>query len=63
MLYVFGREEVRVGECVEAFRDLFPDRESRVLVLYETVYAHCIGKSSMRGDCNNMCVYITTHPS
>ena len=44
-MYVFGREEVRVGECVEAFRELFPGRESRVLVLYDTIYAHCIGKS------------------
>ena len=43
VLYVFGREEVRMGECVEAFRELFPDRESRVLVLYDTVYAHCMG--------------------
>ena len=65
-MYVFGRERVRVGECVEAFRELFPDRESRVLVLYDTVYAHCKGKSLARvlkADCNNTCVYLTTHPS
>ena len=43
MLYVFGKEEVRLGQCVEAFTELFPDRESRVLVLYDMVYTHCMG--------------------
>ena len=44
MVYVFGREEVRMAECVEAFRQLFPDPEARVLVLYDTVYSHCMGE-------------------
>ena len=44
MVYVFGREEVRMAECVEAFRQLFPDPAARVLVLYDTVYTHCMGE-------------------
>lgn len=41
VLYVFGKEEVRIEECVGKFRELFPDRESSwVLVLYDTVYSH-----------------------
>jgi diphthamide biosynthesis protein 2 len=44
VLYVFGKEEVRLGQCVEAFTELFPDRGSRVLVLYDMVYAHCMAE-------------------
>lgn len=43
MLYVFGREEVRLEECVEAFKTFFPDRLSHVIILYDTIYHHCIG--------------------
>lgn len=43
VLYVFGKEEMRVEECVGKFRELFPERESSwVLILYDTVYSHCI---------------------
>lgn len=44
MLYVFGREGVDVLHCVSAFRELYPDRQADILVLYDTVYAHCIGR-------------------
>ena len=40
MLYVF---EVRMEECMEAFKQLFPDKHSLILILYDTVYYHCIG--------------------
>lgn len=42
VLYVLGKEEVRIEDCVGKFRELFPDRESSwVLILYDTVYSHC----------------------
>lgn len=43
VLYVFGREEVRMEECEKAFRELFPDLLTPVVILYDTVYHHCIG--------------------
>ena len=30
-------------ECERAFRELFPDPMTSVLILYDTVYHHCIG--------------------
>ena len=44
-------------ECAEAFRELFPDRETRVLVLYDTVYSHCIGELA-RVLNSNTCAYL-----
>ena len=46
MLYVFGRETVDVLHCVTVFRELYPDRQADILVLYDTVYAHCVGKEN-----------------
>ena len=46
MLYVFGREQVCPEECVAALRGAFPDQEEHVLVLYDVVYAHCMGECS-----------------
>ena len=44
MLFVFGKEWVEVGDCARAFRGTFPATDAHVLVMYDTVYAHCIGK-------------------
>ena len=46
VLYVFGREQVCPEECVAALRGAFPDQEEHVLVLYDVVYAHCMGECS-----------------
>ena len=45
VLYVFGCEEIDVDHCVKAFEEFFPTGEERVLVLYDTVYAHCQGET------------------
>ena len=44
VLYVFGRERVDVLHCVAAFRELYTDRETDILVLYNTAYFHSIGR-------------------
>ena len=44
VLYVFGVEDIDVESCVTAFRELFPARDSRVLVLYDTPYTHYVGE-------------------
>ena len=47
VLYVFGHEGVNTPECVEAFRHLFQDRTTHILVMYDTVYAHCMGENGI----------------
>lgn len=42
LLYIFGAEEIDTDNCVAAFRSLFPAREDHILVLYDTVFYHCI---------------------
>ena len=44
VLYVFGCEAIDTAECVATFRRLFPETGSHVLVLYDTLFSHCIGQ-------------------
>ena len=41
---MFGREEVDIGDCVSHFRSLLPDLATPILLLYDVIYAHAIGK-------------------
>ncbi|NXL90434.1 DPH2 synthase, partial [Alectura lathami] len=43
-LHVFGQQPLGVGRCAEVFRELHPDRLSRVVVLSDVVYAHAMGE-------------------
>lgn len=49
VLHVFGRQPLDVGHCAEVFRDLYPDRHSRVVVLSDVVYAHAMGECCVGG--------------
>ena len=42
VLHIFGREPIDVDSCATAFRRLFPDMESHVLMMCDTVYAYCL---------------------
>ncbi|KFU96354.1 Diphthamide biosynthesis protein 2, partial [Chaetura pelagica] len=44
VLHIFGQQPLDVGRCAEAFRELYPDRQSRVVVLSDVVYAHAMGE-------------------
>ncbi|NXT00488.1 DPH2 synthase, partial [Jacana jacana] len=44
VLHIFGQQPLDVGRCTEAFRELYPDRQSRVVVLSDVVYAHAMGE-------------------
>lgn len=44
VLHIFGREPIDVDSCATAFRRLFPDMESHVLMMCDTVYAYCLGE-------------------
>uniref|UniRef100_A0A8C4R4X1 2-(3-amino-3-carboxypropyl)histidine synthase subunit 2 n=1 Tax=Eptatretus burgeri TaxID=7764 RepID=A0A8C4R4X1_EPTBU len=43
VLYVFARRKLDVQRCADAFRHLYPLRNTRVLLLCDLKYAHAIG--------------------
>ncbi|XP_067423975.1 2-(3-amino-3-carboxypropyl)histidine synthase subunit 2 isoform X2 [Emydura macquarii macquarii] len=45
VLHVFGRRPLDTERCVGAFRELYPDPLSHVVVLSDVVYAHALGES------------------
>lgn len=49
VLHIFGQQPLDIGRCAEAFRELYPDRQSRVVVLNDVVYAHAMGECSGAG--------------
>ncbi|NXE45301.1 DPH2 synthase, partial [Casuarius casuarius] len=44
VLHIFGRQPLDVKRCAEVFRELYPDRQSHVVVLNDVVYAHAMGE-------------------
>nr|XP_047915235.1 2-(3-amino-3-carboxypropyl)histidine synthase subunit 2 [Anser cygnoides] len=44
VLHVFGQQPLDVGRCAEVFRELYPERQSRVVVLSDVVYAYAMGE-------------------
>ncbi|XP_009876947.1 PREDICTED: diphthamide biosynthesis protein 2, partial [Apaloderma vittatum] len=42
VLHIFGQQPLDIGRCAEAFRELYPNRQSRVVVLSDVVYAHAM---------------------
>lgn len=48
LLYVFERRPLDVGRCAAAFRELHPDAQALVVLLYAVGYAHAIGKLPRR---------------
>lgn len=49
VLHIFGRQPLDIGRCTEAFRELYPEQQSCVVVLYDVVYAHAMGECSGAG--------------
>ncbi|XP_040421176.1 2-(3-amino-3-carboxypropyl)histidine synthase subunit 2 [Cygnus olor] len=48
VLHVFGQQPLDVGRCAEVFRELYPERQSRVVVLSDVVYAYAMGELEQR---------------
>ncbi|KFP95768.1 Diphthamide biosynthesis protein 2, partial [Leptosomus discolor] len=44
VLHIFGQQPLDIRRCTEAFRELYPDRQSHVVVLNDVVYAHAMGE-------------------
>ncbi|KAM6124596.1 2-(3-amino-3-carboxypropyl)histidine synthase subunit 2 [Pterocles gutturalis] len=44
VLHIFGQQSLDIERCAEAFRELYPDRQSWVVVLSDVVYAHAMSE-------------------
>ena len=44
VLYIFGRESVDPEKCMSAFKELFSDQLSHILVMYDVRYSYVIGE-------------------
>lgn len=42
LLYVFGKRPIDVQQCAAAFKELYPDCQSHVFILYDVTYTHAI---------------------
>lgn len=42
LMYVFGKGPIDVQECARAFRELYPDQTTHVIILYDVTYSHAI---------------------
>ncbi|XP_027025268.2 2-(3-amino-3-carboxypropyl)histidine synthase subunit 2 [Tachysurus fulvidraco] len=42
LMYVFGKRPIDVQECARVFRDLFPDQETHVVILYDVTFTHAM---------------------
>lgn len=58
LMYVFERRPVDVQVCAAAFRELYPDTQAHIVVLFDVNYAHVIRKRSLW--CNS---YTWSHKS
>ncbi|XP_056611625.1 2-(3-amino-3-carboxypropyl)histidine synthase subunit 2 [Triplophysa dalaica] len=43
LLYVFGKRPNDVQQCAAAFKELYSDPQSHVIILYDVTYSHAIG--------------------
>ena len=47
MLYVFGYERIDIGDCTDKFKELFTTISEPIIVLFDVIYNHIIGKCNM----------------
>ncbi|XP_065915172.1 2-(3-amino-3-carboxypropyl)histidine synthase subunit 2-like [Dysidea avara] len=58
VLYIFGREVIDPEKCISAFKELFSDQLSHILVMYDVRYSHVIESlcEALRNDYTNLTV-------
>lgn len=44
LMYIFERRPLDLEKCTSAFRELYPDTQSPIILLYDVNYVHAIGK-------------------
>lgn len=62
LLYIFEQRAVDVEKCASSFRDLYPDRHSHIIILYDVNYAHAISKFAvtLKSLCDPSNYYVST---
>lgn len=55
LMYVFERRPVNLRACAAAFKELHPDTQAHVVLLYDVNYAHAIRKKSSPCDSCVLC--------
>ncbi|XP_051572701.1 2-(3-amino-3-carboxypropyl)histidine synthase subunit 2-like [Myxocyprinus asiaticus] len=43
LLYVFGKRPIDIQQCATAFKELYPDCQSHVIILYDVTYSYAMG--------------------
>lgn len=43
LMYVFEKRPIDLEKCASAFRELYPDSQSHVILLYDVNYVHAVG--------------------
>ncbi|KAJ0022627.1 hypothetical protein NQD34_014761 [Periophthalmus magnuspinnatus] len=43
LMYVFEKRPINVEKCVTVFKELYPDSQSHIILLYDVNYVHAIG--------------------
>lgn len=48
LMYVFETRPVDLEKCTSAFRELYPDTQTHIILLYDVNYVHAISKHFYR---------------
>ncbi|KAK7881235.1 hypothetical protein WMY93_029644 [Mugilogobius chulae] len=58
LMYVFEKRPIDVDKCVTAFKQLYPDTQSHVIVLYDVNYVHAIAelRTALQSEYPNLVV-------
>lgn len=49
LMYIFEKKPVDVEMCAASFRELYPDSQSHIIILYDVNCAHAVSKLSYKG--------------
>ena len=60
LMYIFEKRPLDVETCASSFRELYPDRQSRIVVLYDVNYDHAIGRFYVQ-DTVRQCVHVSVY--
>lgn len=44
VLYIFGKEAMDMQACVAAFRSIYHDKLSHIIIMYDVTYSHVTGE-------------------
>ena len=48
VVFVFGKKKIDIDHCCQSFQNCFSEKESNILMIYDVVYHHAIGRFMTR---------------